>query len=38
VRRPILRPGRDRAIEILWAVSERETGLTLDVDAALAGR
>lgn len=36
VRRPLLR-GRDRdAIRTLWAVSERETGITLDVAAALA--
>lgn len=38
VRRPILRPGRERAIEILWEISERETGIALDVDGALAGR
>ena len=35
VRRPILRRiGLSRAIEILWQVSERETGITLDVAAA----
>jgi NAD(P)-dependent dehydrogenase (short-subunit alcohol dehydrogenase family) len=40
VRRPILRRlGLDRAIETLWRVSERETGVPLDVKAALtAGR
>jgi NAD(P)-dependent dehydrogenase (short-subunit alcohol dehydrogenase family) len=37
VRRPILRRvGLDTAIETLWRVSERETGVPLDVDAALA--
>lgn len=30
VRRPILRPGADRAIEALWLVSARETGIHLD--------
>ena len=37
VRRPILRRiGLDRAIETLWAVSERETGVSLNIDAAVA--
>jgi len=36
VRRPVLRPGIAKAIERLWAVSERETGIKLDVGAALA--
>jgi NAD(P)-dependent dehydrogenase (short-subunit alcohol dehydrogenase family) len=37
VRRPILRRiGLDRAIQALWAVSERETGVGLNVDAAAA--
>jgi NAD(P)-dependent dehydrogenase (short-subunit alcohol dehydrogenase family) len=31
VRKPILRPGLDSAIARLWEVSERETGLTIDV-------
>jgi NAD(P)-dependent dehydrogenase (short-subunit alcohol dehydrogenase family) len=31
VRKPILRPGLDGAIARLWEVSERETGLTIDV-------
>ncbi len=35
VRRPILRPGLSKAIETLWQVSERETGVRLDVAAAL---
>ncbi len=36
VRRPILRRiGLTRSIEILWAVSERETGEVLDVSAAM---
>ena len=34
VRKPILRPGVDSAIEKLWLVSERETGVTIDVEAA----
>ncbi len=34
VRRPILRPGRQKAIDTLWAVSEKMTGTTLDFDAA----
>ncbi|HSJ44356.1 MAG TPA: oxidoreductase [Euzebyales bacterium] len=38
VRRPILRRiGLQRAIDTLFAVSERETGVALDVDAALTG-
>lgn len=38
VRRPVLRWfDMDRAIETLWRVSERETGITFDV-AAVAGR
>ena len=35
-RRPILRRGNDEAIETLWAVSERETGVALDFDPAQA--
>ncbi|MCP3995318.1 MAG: SDR family NAD(P)-dependent oxidoreductase [bacterium] len=35
VRRPILRRDIDEGIEKLWLVSERETGTTLDFDAAL---
>ena len=31
VRRPLLRPGADRAIARLWQVSERETGIPLSV-------
>ena len=38
VRKPILRPGLDGGIEQLWRVSERETGVALDVETALAGR
>ncbi len=34
VRRPILRPGLAKAIATLWAVSERETGVPLDVSEA----
>lgn len=33
-RRPILRRGNDEAIETLWLVSERETGVALDLDSA----
>ena len=37
VRRPVLRRlGLSRSIDVLWEVSERETGETLDVAAALA--
>jgi NAD(P)-dependent dehydrogenase (short-subunit alcohol dehydrogenase family) len=35
VRVPILRPGIGKAVERLWEVSARETGIPLDVDAAL---
>ncbi|HEX6255093.1 MAG TPA: oxidoreductase [Euzebyales bacterium] len=39
VRRPILRRiGLQRAIDTLFAVSERETGVALDIDAARAVR
>jgi NAD(P)-dependent dehydrogenase (short-subunit alcohol dehydrogenase family) len=31
VRLPVLRPGTDAAVAILWAVSERETGIRLTV-------
>jgi len=34
VRRPILRPGLASAIETLWEVSERETKVRLDAEAA----
>ncbi len=38
VRKPVLRRGTDSRIETLWAVSERETGVTLDFgDAGEAG-
>ena len=35
VRRPVMRPRLDQAIDRLWEVSERETGVPLDVSAAL---
>ena len=36
MRRPLLPlPGSDAAIDTLWEVSERETGVALDVAAAL---
>lgn len=34
VAKPLVRPRADKAITTLWAVSERETGLAIDVDAA----
>lgn len=36
VRKPLVRPGSDAAIEALWQVGEAETGLEIDVSAALA--
>lgn len=36
VRRPVLRPGTAKGISTLWAVSERETGVRVDVEEALA--
>jgi NAD(P)-dependent dehydrogenase (short-subunit alcohol dehydrogenase family) len=36
VRRPILRPGMSSGIARLWEVSERATGLAIDVPRALA--
>lgn len=39
VRRPVLRRlGLDGHIDTLWAVSERETGVALDVEAAMGAR
>jgi hypothetical protein len=38
VRKPLVRPGSGPAIRVLWEVSERETGLPVDVSRALAGR
>ena len=35
VLKPILRPGLDDGIEMLWLVSERETGITLDFESAM---
>ncbi|MDJ0925601.1 MAG: oxidoreductase [Acidimicrobiia bacterium] len=35
VRKPVLRRDVDKGIEKLWLVSERETGVKLDVDAAM---
>ncbi|MEE8601530.1 oxidoreductase [Euzebya tangerina] len=35
VRKPLVRPGSGAAIRTLWEVSERETGVALDVAAAL---
>ncbi|GJF09127.1 short-chain dehydrogenase [Mycolicibacterium cyprinidarum] len=37
IRKPLIRPGSDAAIEALWRVAERETGLQVDVSAATAG-
>ncbi|MCG7578823.1 SDR family NAD(P)-dependent oxidoreductase [Mycolicibacterium sp. OfavD-34-C] len=36
VRKPLVRPGSDAAVKALWLVAERETGLKVDVAAALA--
>ncbi|MDY6998628.1 MAG: SDR family NAD(P)-dependent oxidoreductase [Actinomycetota bacterium] len=36
VRKPLVRPGSDGAVRALWQVAERETGLQVDVAAALA--
>lgn len=38
VLKPLVRPGTDAAISVLWRVAEAETGLRVDVGAALAGR
>ena len=35
VRKPILRRDIDEGIDKLWQVSERETGVKLDFDAAM---
>ncbi len=35
VRKPLIRPGSDGAIEVLWQVAEKETGLQVDVSAAV---
>jgi hypothetical protein len=35
VRRPVLRRGNDGAIATLWEVSERETGIAMDIGAAM---
>ena len=36
VRKPLIRPGSDAAIKTLWEVAERETGVRVDVSAAVA--
>jgi NAD(P)-dependent dehydrogenase (short-subunit alcohol dehydrogenase family) len=36
VRKPLVRPGSDAAIRVLWQVSRQETSLDVDVAAALA--
>lgn len=36
VAKPLVRPGADDAIRTLWSVSEQETGLRMDVPAAVA--
>ncbi|WP_421842528.1 SDR family NAD(P)-dependent oxidoreductase [Mycobacterium sp.] len=35
VRKPLIRPGSDAAIKALWQVAETETGMRIDVSAAL---
>ncbi len=37
VRKPMVRPGAGDAVRRLWQVCERETGLRVDVAAAMAG-
>jgi NAD(P)-dependent dehydrogenase (short-subunit alcohol dehydrogenase family) len=34
VLKPLIRPGSDGAIDVLWQVAERETGITIDIGAA----
>lgn len=36
ILKPLLRPGSDAAIRVLWQVAERETGVAVDVAAAVA--
>jgi hypothetical protein len=37
VRKPIVRRlGMDKAVAALWEVSERETGIAIDIRAAMA--
>lgn len=36
IRKPLVRPGSDAAIRTLWEVAERETGVAVDVAAALS--
>lgn len=36
VRKPLVRPGAEAAIAALWEIGERETGLAIDVPAAMA--
>jgi NAD(P)-dependent dehydrogenase (short-subunit alcohol dehydrogenase family) len=36
VRKPLIRPGSDGAIEKLWEVAERETGVAIDLGSAAA--
>jgi len=31
IRKPTMRPGMSRAVDRLWAVSERETGLEIEL-------
>lgn len=34
VRKPLIRPGSDKDIEVLWQVAERETGVAIDIGGA----
>lgn len=34
VRKPLIRPGSDGAIDVLWQVAERETGVAIDIGGA----
>lgn len=36
IRKPLLRPGTDEAVAALWLVCQRETGLSVEVNEALA--
>ena len=35
ISKPLVRPGSDAAVEILWQVAEDETGLDIHVEAVL---
>ena len=35
VRKPLIRPGSDEAIRVLWDVAERETGVSIDIPSTV---